>query len=101
MIVIRILAQLLIAAALMVLGSDALNAVETGVVDPLSFSSLVGLLSERAGLTWGLDLEASLRAAENLPAFAQTSLLYVVTSPAFLVFAVVGVVMAWAFRTRG
>jgi len=101
MIVIRIIAQLFIAAALMLLGYDALRAVEFGVVDPISFSSLAAMLGERAGLGLNLDFEASVRAAENLPGFVSTSLLYVVTSPAFLVFAILGVGMAWAFRTRG
>jgi len=101
MIVVRIFAQLLIAAALMLLGYDALRALETGGLDPVTFSGLAVMLGEAAGLSADLDFEAGLRTSETLPGLVQTSLLFVVTSPGFVVFAIVGIMMAWLFRTRG
>lgn len=100
MIVLRVFALLLIAGALMVLGYDALTALESGALNPLTFSDLTQLFGERAGLGTMLDLETGLRSVTDWPTWVHTPLLWIVTAPAFLVVGVLGILLAWLFRSR-
>lgn len=100
MFVLRVFAQLMLAAALMLLGYDALNALETGHVNPLSVSGLAQLIGERAGLGTMLDLETGLRAVTDWPGWVHTPLLWIVTAPAFLAFGLLGILFTWLFRHR-
>ncbi len=96
----RVISMLLIAGALMVLGYDALTALDTGLVNPLSVSGLSQLIGERLGLGTLLDLEAGLRAMLDWPQWLRGPLLFIVTSPAFVVLALLGIVLTWIFRHR-
>jgi len=95
------MAQLFLAAAVMVLGYDALNALETGAIEPISPASLSVLIANQTGLADGLDVEAVLGAAAGWPGFAASAYGYVVTAPAFLILGVFGLLMALIFRARG
>lgn len=96
----RVFSMLLIAAALMVLGFDALTALETGNVNPLSLSELSRMIGGAMGLGTMLDLEAGLRAMPDWPQWLRGPLLFIVTSPAFVVLAIIGIVSTWLFRHR-
>lgn len=87
MIVLRILAQILIAAALMLLGADALNSLEAGAIQLRSISDLGGLL--RLG-----DARAGLEAWDD--GIFRSGLLYLVSLPAWVLTGAFGVLLAWA-----
>lgn len=101
MIILRVFAQMLIAAAVMVLGYDALNAVEAGAIDPISSGELATLFARQWGLSDSLDVETILAMAETWPQFARAAYLFVIGAPAFFVMGVIGATMALLFRSRG
>ncbi len=99
MVVFRFLALVLIVAALMVLGYDAITSLResdtTGVVGVhmLSLGDLWTLLepgSRDAVVGWGAETDGTLSAVINT----------LLTWPAFAVLGVVGVLLAFLFRAR-
>jgi hypothetical protein len=94
------MAQLLIAGAVMVLGFDALNALETGSIDPLAGGALVALVTNRVGLTDGLDLAGLVALADGWPAWGAAPYGFLVAAPAFVTLGVLGILMALLFRAR-
>ncbi len=100
MLIVRVMAQVLIAAAIMVLGYDALNALESGTVDPLSAGELSILLTNQTGLAAGLEMETALAAAAGWPDVLARAYTYVLIAPAFLVLGAMGLLMALLFRRR-
>ncbi len=100
MLILRIFSQLLIVGGLMVLGYDALSALESGTVNPLAVSDLAQLIGERAGLGTMLDLETALRAVQDWPTWVHRPLLFAVMSPAFAVLGILGIFFTWLFRYR-
>lgn len=100
MLILRVAAQLLIAAGVMVLGYDALNALETRSIDPIAGGELAALIANQTGLTDGLDMERILAVSEGWPAWAGTAYSYLVGAPAFLILGVLGGLFALLFRAR-
>ncbi len=100
MFILRVTAQLLIAAAVMVLGFDALNALESGTVDPIAGGELVALIVGQLGLADGLDMERILGVAEGWPGALAAPYAFLVAAPAFLILGVLGGTMALLFRAR-
>jgi len=98
--ILRVMAQLLIAAAVMVLGYDALNALETRTVDPIAGGELAALIAGLAGLAEGLDMERILGVAEGWPGALAAPYAFLVAAPAFLILGVLGGAMALLFRAR-
>lgn len=93
MIVFRVIAQILIAAALMLLGWDAMRSFQEDRIVLHSFSEFVSLF----GLT-GLDQMAQ---NWNAPVdFLSDALFYIVTLPGWVILGVLGLIMAWIFRPR-
>ena len=101
MIVLRVFAQILIAAAVMVLGYDALNAMEAGAIDPIRLGAFVALFAQQWGIAEGLDMETLMTLAEGWPQFVRAAYVFVIAGPTFFVLGVVGVTMALLFRSRG
>lgn len=99
MIVFRLIALVLIAAALMVFGSDALRSLESGEVAISSFAQVWGLLDESLGTA---SLEGFKSWAEaTLPASAwDPGVVTVLSWPAWAVLGAVGIVIALIFRPR-
>jgi hypothetical protein len=95
------MAQLLIAAAVMVLGYDALNALENWTIAPIAGGELAALVANQTGLAEDLDLETVVAAGAGWPPWLSAVYSYVVTAPAFLILGVLGTGMALLFRSRG
>ncbi len=91
MVVLRVLAQILIAAALMLLAADALASLENSAVTLRSLSSFSELL--HLG-----NPEAGLR--EWQEGFFRDGLIFLVMLPAWVVLGFVGVLLAWAAGSR-
>ena len=101
MLIVRVFAQMLIAAAVMVLGYDALRALETGTIDPIAMGEFGGLFAVQFGLAENVDLEALLAVADGWPQFGRAAWVFVIGAPAFFILGVVGATMALLFRSRG
>ncbi len=100
MIIIRVFAQMLIAAAVMILGYDALVAMKAGAIDPIKFGEFVSLFAQQWGSNEGLDMESLMAVAENWPQFARAGYIFLIASPAFFIIGVVGAAGALMFRSR-
>lgn len=92
MIILRILAQILIAAALMSLGADALASLQEGEVTLRSLADFADLL--RLG-----DPEKALRRWDG-GGVVRDGLLYIVRLPAWVVLGLLGVTLAWSVSPR-
>lgn len=94
MVFFRVIAQLLIAASLMLLGADAVVSLEGGEIRMRTISELSQLL------TIG-DLTAMLQQSYNMSDGPKDLLLTLVGAPAWAVLGLLGMVMAWIFADRG
>lgn len=94
MVFFRVIAQLLIAASLMLLGADAVVSLESGEIRMRTVSQLSELL------TIG-DLSAMLESAHNMSDGPKDLLLAVVGAPAWAALGLLGMLMAWIFADRG
>jgi len=94
----RVLAQLFIASAVMVLGYDALSALESGSINPVSLADLAHMISA----WWDGSVTATgiLEMAASWPAFAQSTWAVLVAGPAFFVLGLIGLILALLFRSR-
>jgi hypothetical protein len=90
----RVFAQLLIAAALILLGTDALLSLEQGDIRMRTLSDLSELMS------FG-NLTAMLNASHELADGPKNLFLAIVGTPAWAVLGAVGIVLAWIFADRG
>ncbi len=88
MVILRILAQILIAGALMLLGADALQSLEAGRIDLRSLSEFAVLL--------GLPSPAAALQNWESGGFFRDGLLYLVLLPAWTILGLIGVALAWA-----
>jgi hypothetical protein len=100
MFIVRVVALLLIAMGVMVLGYDALTALQSGTIAPISAGGLVSITTNQAGWTEGLDLEGLRAMAEGWPGYFTTPYGILIELPAFAVFGGLGVLMALVFRGR-
>ncbi len=91
MVIFRILAQILIAAALMVLSADAVQSLEAGEVR-------LRTLSEFSALLHLGDPTAALSAWA--PGVFKDGLSFLVALPAWVILGFIGVVLAWATAPR-
>jgi len=98
--ILRIFAQLMIATAVMVLGYDALHALETGAISPITPGGLAVLIANQTGIGEGLTVEAILAPSETWPFTLAAGYGYLVMAPAFLILGVIGFIMAFLFRAR-
>ncbi|MGF1454884.1 MAG: hypothetical protein ACFB6R_05845 [Alphaproteobacteria bacterium] len=91
MVIFRILAQILIAAALMLLGADALDSLEAGTIQLRSLAAFTELLHlgnpDQALSAWD-------------ESFYRDGLLYLVRLPAWVTLGFAGVLLAWASAPR-
>lgn len=94
MVFFRVIAQLLIAGSVMLLGADAVVSLESGEIRMRTISELSQLL------TIG-DLTDMLKSAYNLGEGPRSLFLSVVGAPAWAVLGLVGILMAWIFADRG
>ncbi len=90
MVILRVISQILIALALMLLGADAVTALETNTIDLMSLSEFFALL----GLG---DAQAGLESWDD--GFFRDGLIQIVSLSAWAVFGLVGVLLAWAVGT--
>jgi len=100
MLILRVLAQLLIAAAVMVFGFDALNALRNGAIDPIATGELSNLVTNQLGLTSEMDLEQMMALSEGWPSWGISAWGLAVQAPAFVVLGVLGLAMALLFHSR-
>lgn len=100
MLILRVMAQIFIAMAVMILGYDALNALRAGSIDPIQVGELVSLIAVQTGLATELNTEQMLALAEGWPGFVSSPYGAVLQIPAFAVFGVMGLFMALVFRAR-
>jgi hypothetical protein len=101
MLILRVLAQLLIAAAVMVFGFDALNALRNWAIDPIATGELSNLVTSQLGLTNEMDLEQMIALSEGWPSWGISAWGSVIQAPAFLLLGLLGLTMALLFRWRG
>jgi len=94
MVFFRVIAQLLIAASLMLLGADAVVSLESGDIRMRTISELSELMAIG-------DLTTMLKAAYNMGDGPKNLLLALVGAPAWAVLGLVGILMAWIFQDRG
>ncbi|MBN4046492.1 hypothetical protein JYU02_00670 [bacterium AH-315-P15] len=99
-IILRVFGQILIAASVMILGYDALTAMETGAINPIRLDEFAALFAQRWGIAEGLEMESLMALAEDWPLFMRAGYVFVIASPAFFVVGVVGAAMALLFRSR-
>jgi hypothetical protein len=94
MVFFRVIAQLLIAASLMLLGADAVVSLENNEIRMRTISELSQLL------TIG-DLEAMLKQSYSMGEGPRDFLLNIVGAPAWALLGLIGMAMAWIFADRG
>jgi hypothetical protein len=94
MVIFRVIAQLLIAAALMLLGADAVVSLESGEIRMRTISELSQLL------TMG-DLTAMVKSSYNMGEGPKNLLLSLVSAPAWAILGLIGIALAWIFADRG
>ncbi|MFW6027835.1 MAG: hypothetical protein ACOC91_03415 [bacterium] len=94
MVFFRVIAQLLIAASLMLLGADAVVSLESGEVRMRTISEFSQLL------TIG-DLTTMLKQSYSMSEGPKELLLTLAGAPAWAVLGLVGMLMAWIFADRG
>ncbi len=94
MVFFRVIAQLLIAASLMLLGADAVVSLESGEIRMRTVSELSQLL------TIG-DLTGMVQQSYNMGDGPKELLLTLVGAPAWAVLGLIGMAMAWIFADRG
>ncbi|MFP3944916.1 MAG: hypothetical protein ACLFWF_13550 [Alphaproteobacteria bacterium] len=94
MVFFRVIAQLLIAASLMLLGADAVVSLESGEISMRTISEFSQLL------TIG-DLTGMLEQSYSMSEGPKKLLLSIVGAPAWAVLGLIGMLMAWIFADRG
>jgi hypothetical protein len=94
MVFFRVIAQLLIAASLMLLGADAVVSLENSEIRMRTISELSQLL------TIG-DLDAMLKQSYSMGEGPREFLLSIVGAPAWALLGLIGMAMAWIFADRG
>ena len=96
MVVFRSIGLIFVALALMALGADGFKSLEAGEIKIQSFGEVWGVLyqpSLDAFLAWG---------GEHLPPIVMDPVLSSIMSfPAWVVFGVIGIIIAFLFRRRG
>lgn len=92
MVVFRVIAQILIAAALMLLAWDALASLQQSRIVLHSFQDFIGLFGARSVTT-------AVESWESVPEFLKQSLIYIIELPAWVILSIIGLLMAWLFRS--
>jgi len=93
MFIFRVLSLVVIAAALMLLGADALSSLESGEMHMRSFSEALDLVNP--------GLAGSFQAwSENTLSFASPVLPGLMSAPAWIPVGIIGLVLAFLFRIR-
>lgn len=93
MVFFRVIAQLLIAASLMLLGADAVVSLDSGEIRMRTVSELSELL------TIG-DLKVMVDSAYNMSEGMKNFLLAIVGAPAWAALGLLGLLTAWIFADR-